>query len=248
MVQPIEGKLIVTQTFAQHLANGNLPPGIDYQTLPKPNQPCFCIEKGLITFVGQDNIRGSKYIQLNADSGNIWMLVHLDGFAVSVGQRVEEGQQAGICGTSGNVAPHIHINLLKNGVYVDPDPILQAINNINMDEFTIIPAKIAKNLGDCLLRAGISDPTNAGQKQNVANLNKTWLTKNGVDENGRMKSHNGTWQDMESKLAVGDIVRVRGIPGTPPFPVAPVTPPTPSTDPDGVKWREYSKLSKELIK
>ena len=243
MVQPIEGKLIVTQSFAQHLANGNLPPGVDYQTLPKPNQPCFCPERGLITFVGQDNIRGSKYIQLNADSGNIWMLVHLDGFAVSVGQRVEEGQQAGICGTSGNVAPHIHINLLKNGVYVDPDPILQAITNINMDEFTIIPARINKDIGDCLRRAGISDPGSSGQKQNCANLNKSWLDKNGV-----VKSHDGTWQNMESKLAVGDIVRVRGIPGTPPFPVAPVTPPTPGTDPDGVKWREYSKLSKELIK
>lgn len=117
------------------------------------------------------------------------------------------------------------------------------IKKPNMDELTIIPVEIAGNLGDCLRRAGISDPGSSGQKQNCANLNISWLDKNGV-----VKTHNGTWQNMESKLAVGDIVRVRGIPGTPPFPVAPVTPPTPSTDPDGVKWREYSKLSKELIK
>lgn len=119
------------------------------------------------------------------------------------------------------------------------EELFKSVNNYtkNMDELTVIPAKIP-NIGDCLRRAGISDPGSDGQKQNCANLNKTWLDKNGV-----VKSHSGTWQNMESKMAVGDLIRVRGNPSDP-TPIAPPLPPT--NDPDGQKWRDLSKLQKDL--
>ncbi len=245
MKQPLAELIITTvngivQDFNAHKNAGGgraIYAGIDYQTLPNTTQSCFAVEDGFVSNHTDDG----NYCVLTGATGQ-WFYVHLSAF--NGGNRnVRAGEIVGFCGQSGNTfGPHLHLGLKINGVYVDPQPYLK-FNNINMDEFTIIPARINKDIGDCLRRAGISDPGSSGQKQNCANLNKSWLDKNGV-----VKSHDGTWQNMESKLAVGDIVRVRGIPGTPPFPVAPVTPPTPGTDPDGVKWREYSKLSKELIK
>lgn len=89
------------------------------------------------------------------------------------------------------------------------DKIISYLNN-DMNEIKAVSANKDKDLGDVLRIAGISDPGSAEQKQNVANLNKAWLDKNGI-----IKDHNGTWQDMQSKLRIGDIVKVRGNPSDP---------------------------------
>lgn len=121
MHAPLNGILNCTQSFQQHQDNGNLPAGVDLQTLPDINQPCYAIEAGKVVLVGTDNIRGSKYIQINGATG-AFFYVHLDSFSVSVGDSVTEGQSIGTCGTSGNVAPHLHVGLIKDGVWTDPAP------------------------------------------------------------------------------------------------------------------------------
>jgi murein DD-endopeptidase MepM/ murein hydrolase activator NlpD len=62
------------------------------------------------------------------DHGEGWqsLFAHLDGFDVSVGDRVSIGDQIGRVGTTGKVTgAHLHMELLLNGQRVDPQPLLR---------------------------------------------------------------------------------------------------------------------------
>jgi murein DD-endopeptidase MepM/ murein hydrolase activator NlpD len=57
------------------------------------------------------------------DHGAGWQTVyaHLDGFDVQAGERVEAGQQIGRVGSTGQATgPHVHVELHREGVRVDP--------------------------------------------------------------------------------------------------------------------------------
>ncbi|MGY0618222.1 peptidoglycan DD-metalloendopeptidase family protein [Lysobacter sp. A378] len=61
------------------------------------------------------------------DHGDGWqsLYAHLDGFDVSVGDRVSIGDRLGRVGTTGKVTgAHLHMELLLNGQRVDPQPLL----------------------------------------------------------------------------------------------------------------------------
>lgn len=144
-------------------------------------------------------------------------ILHVDE-VIRPQRQVKQGELVGYTGKSGEyvTGPHSHVDLRRNweqnrDKYIDPAFIIDLpFNPKNMDEIKSVSANKDKDLGDVLRIAGISDPGSAGQKQNVANLNKAWLDKNGI-----IKDHNGTWQDMENKLRIGDIVKVRGNPSEP---------------------------------
>lgn len=57
------------------------------------------------------------------DHGNGWQTVyaHMEGFDVSVGDRVSSGQQIGRVGSTGrSTGPHVHVELHQNGQRIDP--------------------------------------------------------------------------------------------------------------------------------
>lgn len=62
------------------------------------------------------------------DHGGGWqsLYAHLDGFDVQVGQQVASGMRIGRVGSTGKVTgPHVHVELLRDGQRVDPEPLLR---------------------------------------------------------------------------------------------------------------------------
>lgn len=69
---------------------------------------------------------GGNQLFLQGDNGWRAAYVHLDSFAVSIGQRVRAGERVGQVGRTGQVTgPHLHLELRNPaGVLVDPWPFL----------------------------------------------------------------------------------------------------------------------------
>jgi len=66
-----------------------------------------------------------NFIQIQHDNGEMTCYGHLSGFAVSVGDRVYQGQLIGYMGETGSAgAVHLHFELRQDGKQVDPMPYL----------------------------------------------------------------------------------------------------------------------------
>jgi murein DD-endopeptidase MepM/ murein hydrolase activator NlpD len=62
------------------------------------------------------------------DHGGGWqsLYAHLDRYEVRVGQQVAGGERIGRVGTTGKVTgPHVHVEMLRDGLRVDPEPLLR---------------------------------------------------------------------------------------------------------------------------
>jgi len=66
-----------------------------------------------------------NYIILDHGQGYTTLYAHLDSFMVKIGDSVKQGQPIAISGATGYVTgPHLHFELRKNGVSVDPSGLL----------------------------------------------------------------------------------------------------------------------------
>lgn len=75
---------------------------------------------GDVTFVG-DAGKSGRVVRIDHGNGITTAYAHMDGFNVSVGQRVKAGQKIGTVGNTGNsTGPHLHYVVRKNGKAVDP--------------------------------------------------------------------------------------------------------------------------------
>jgi len=60
----------------------------------------------------------------HADGYNT-LYAHRDKILVTVGQTVQQGEEIGLLGTTGwSTGPHVHFEIRKGDVYVDPAPYL----------------------------------------------------------------------------------------------------------------------------
>lgn len=103
-------------------AGGRMHNGVD-MTVPM-NTPVVVTANGLVSFSG--TMRGYGDIII-VDHANLHQTAyaHLNKRKVDVGERVKRGQVIGLSGQSGNAtAPHVHYEVRRNGVAVDPMPYL----------------------------------------------------------------------------------------------------------------------------
>jgi murein DD-endopeptidase MepM/ murein hydrolase activator NlpD len=62
-----------------------------------------------------------NYVEIDHGHGIITRYSHLEEIAVRTGQKIKKGQALGTVGSSGgSIAPHVHYEVIKNGVNVDP--------------------------------------------------------------------------------------------------------------------------------
>lgn len=62
-----------------------------------------------------------NYIVINHGGGEATLYAHLNKRQVSVGDKVEAGQQIGLSGNTGySTAPHLHFEIIVDGEYTDP--------------------------------------------------------------------------------------------------------------------------------
>ncbi len=71
------------------------------------------------------------------DHGNgiVTRYAHLEDVHVRVGQRVSKGFTIGTVGMSGGaIAPHVHYEIIRNGIEVDPVPYM--MEKLNSTEYS----------------------------------------------------------------------------------------------------------------
>ncbi len=88
--------------------------------IPVNNKPCVAADGGKVIFAGRYYGYGN-YVKIDHGNGLVTTYAHLNAIHVVVGQQVTRAQQIGLVGNTGNsTGPHLHFEVIKNGVRVNP--------------------------------------------------------------------------------------------------------------------------------
>jgi murein DD-endopeptidase MepM/ murein hydrolase activator NlpD len=83
--------------------------------------PIFATSDGRITRADGRSAGYGKHIRIDHGYGYLTLYAHLSDYNVRRGQRVKRGDVIGYVGNTGrSVAPHLHYEVRKDGVAVDP--------------------------------------------------------------------------------------------------------------------------------
>jgi len=96
-------------------------PGVDFAA-PR-GSAVFATAPGRVVTVKKTSLQAGygNYVEIDHGNGYVTRYAHLDAIDVRRGQRVYKGKVIGSSGNSGgSVAPHLHYEVIKNGVAVDP--------------------------------------------------------------------------------------------------------------------------------
>jgi murein DD-endopeptidase MepM/ murein hydrolase activator NlpD len=95
------------------------PLGID---IGQSEGPVVAATDGLVLFAGGDPCCSyGLYVVVDGPEGIVTLYAHLNSISVTQGQRVRQGQQLGIVGSTGHATgPHLHFEVIDNGVRRDP--------------------------------------------------------------------------------------------------------------------------------
>jgi murein DD-endopeptidase MepM/ murein hydrolase activator NlpD len=86
--------------------------------------PVTASRRGRVAAVGEDEVFG-KYVLLFHESDYATFYGHLDSCTVELNQTVDSGYSIGTLGNTGlSTGPHLHFEIRKKGIPVDPLPLL----------------------------------------------------------------------------------------------------------------------------
>lgn len=122
------GRTQFGDTYGAPRSGGRLHRGVD-MFAPR-GEPIYAVESG--TAAVSDHGLGGKQIMLRASSGRAYYYAHLDGFAISNGATVGQGDLLGYNGDSGNAegtSPHLHFQIHPSGGsgVINPTPSVAAV-------------------------------------------------------------------------------------------------------------------------
>lgn len=134
---PIPSTSIVTQTFAEHVHAArvnnwqNYNGGIDWAV--PIGSPVVAAQSGKVTQVRNDATGYGHHVRIQHEGGYLTIYAHLMDAAVRVGDKVHAGEVIGRSDNTGNsTGPHLHFELRKNNIAVDPAPLL--VNSLNYEQ------------------------------------------------------------------------------------------------------------------
>lgn len=119
---PVSGYLTSRYGFRDNPVNGedDFHAGIDIGAAE--GTPVFAAQSGIVMRTGYTRLRGN-YIILRHAEGVQTLYQHLSYIFVRGGERIEQGQLIADVGSTGFVTgPHLHLELILDGVRVDPLP------------------------------------------------------------------------------------------------------------------------------
>jgi len=97
--------------------------GVDYAA--PSGTPTYTVGDGVVEFAGVQGGYGNMVIVRHANNHST-VYAHLSRIQVRKGQSVTQGQVIGAVGTTGwSTGPHLHFEFRVNGVYTDPQRIIQ---------------------------------------------------------------------------------------------------------------------------
>nr|WP_231712786.1 M23 family metallopeptidase [Arthrobacter sp. zg-Y820] len=86
--------------------------------------PVKSVLPGTVTYAEYHQYGGLRIVVDHGD-GTETTYNHLNEILVDVGQVVGAGEMIGTVGSTGNsTGPHLHFEMMRNGEYVDPAPLL----------------------------------------------------------------------------------------------------------------------------
>ncbi len=84
------------------------------------NKPCIAADGGTVTYAGYNGAYG-YYVKIRHANGLETSYAHLNAIHVVKGQTVSRNQQVGLIGSTGrSTGPHLHFEVIRNGVRVNP--------------------------------------------------------------------------------------------------------------------------------
>lgn len=109
--------------------------------------PIYAAIDGVVSFAGRSGGYGN-FVKLSHAGGYASGYGHMSRFAVSTGTRVARGQVIGYVGSTGmSTGPHLHWEVWKNGVPVNPRSIsLSSVQTVSGDTLRGVKAKLARLL------------------------------------------------------------------------------------------------------
>lgn len=121
---------------------------IDYAA--KTGTPVRSVGDGKVAYAGWKKDYGN-FISIRHNATYTTNYAHLSGFAVSSGEKVKQGDTIGYVGSTGfSTGPHLHYEMVKNGVKVNPLrevlPPGEPIKEENMERFLAVMEKYKKEL------------------------------------------------------------------------------------------------------
>jgi murein DD-endopeptidase MepM/ murein hydrolase activator NlpD len=90
------------------------------------DDPVYVTADGTVISAGYDKLHGNNIVVSHSKGLRTWYM-HLNKSLVSEGDHVNKGDQIGLLGSTGrSTGPHLHYEVKKDGVSVDPEPYLIA--------------------------------------------------------------------------------------------------------------------------
>ncbi|MGC8737414.1 MAG: M23 family metallopeptidase [Candidatus Hydrogenedens sp.] len=120
-----ETSLQITSPFGEIRKKRNLSywhQGIDIKA--RKGTPVLAVQKGIVTFAGKSKNYG---LLVCIEHSGLWesRYAHLNTIEVKKNKKVKKGEVIGRVGETGNATgPHLHFELRKNGVPVNPASLL----------------------------------------------------------------------------------------------------------------------------
>ena len=125
-LRTINWKSVITSRFGKRILRGkiNYHTGLDMGVVE--GTAVSSIMSGKVIIARHGNTGYGNYIVINHGSGYISLYAHLSKIMINEGDFVQKGDVIGKSGNTGNsTGPHLHLEILENGLLVDPELYLE---------------------------------------------------------------------------------------------------------------------------
>ncbi len=119
-LMPVAGALTSPFGYRTHPITGNRDFHTGVDLAAPQGTPAAAAWAGVVAETGYNDISGN-YVKVIHSGQICTCYLHLSQITVTVGQRISRGEAVGLVGSTGvSTGPHLHFELLINGVRVDP--------------------------------------------------------------------------------------------------------------------------------
>lgn len=117
-IRPANG-IITTEFSGEHT-------GVDIAS-NEENEPVLAAKDGTVTFSGNAEGYGNC-IKIEHKGGFVTLYGHMAKLNAAVGDKVKKGGKIGIMGSTGDsTGQHLHFEVIKNGVYINPKSVAEGL-------------------------------------------------------------------------------------------------------------------------